>query len=413
MSTQEVQDKQKSKRGRPRKITSDNAVVDDISGLIAKKRGRKRKTDNPSSTSDPNQTLLPINTKSYIVQLKIKSSDLEKIQSRFIDTSQKIGYHDLDDHNNCNNRNCHDNDGIADGKSEIRSSPNYTEYYNLLNKLEVPYKTDPLPNTCTPSGDMPNVPVFYQTITIPILPENVPIKLFGEYQSHQSRQSSLSTDSEDSQHNTNDLLLPLLDNNGAWPDKSPYACWNCDMYFNGTPWGIPEPLKEPIDGKYYCYGNFCSPECVARYLSDRENTIDFWEKYSILCMIYQKVKNMPPETKVMMAPPKESLLKYGGKLSYENYHNVASLDQKVEIYKLPMVPVLLHIGEMYRSTNINNIMQNNTHKQPAKCGRPCKSKKFVPLDPEKITRATENIRQKTDTLLKSNYTLDQCLRVQT
>jgi hypothetical protein len=201
--------------------------------------------------------------------------------------------------------------------------------------------------------------------------------------------------------------LPLFNhNNNQWPKKSPYACWNCDEFFDGTPIGIPD--KE-VDGKFYCYGNFCWFSCVARYLKDRESAQDFWMRYSLLCIIYQKACNLSPGSKVPIAPPRESLAKYGGKYSYEQYHQIDQSNKIVEIYKLPLVPVLLHIEEMSKSTNINNIIQKNNQKQnnnPAEIFK--KTRKFIPVDPQKILKAEENFKQKTQERLQSNYTLHDC-----
>jgi hypothetical protein len=237
---------------------------------------------------------------------------------------------------------------------------------------------------------------------IPILPANVPIKLFDDMKSYNN---SKNDEICDTYRDTRNLLLPLLDNHGLWPEKSPYACWNCDFHFSGTPWGIPDNHKEPINDLFYGYGNFCSPECTARYISDRENTVEFWEKYSILCLIYQTVFNLPPESKVMLAPPRETLKKYGGKLSYENYHNINKQTQTVEIYKLPMVPVRLHIDEMSRSSNIDNLIQKGMNEHRVR-----KQKKVIPIDPIKVSQAEANIRNRALCISENKYTLDHCLQ---
>jgi len=144
-------------------------------------------------------------------------------------------------------------------------------------------------------------------------------------------------------------------------------------------------------------------------LTEHDHSIDFWNKYSLLCIIYQKAYNLSPETKVPIAPPKEALNKYGGKLSYETYHNTSKNDTIVEIYKLPLIPILLHIGELNKSTNISTIIQNNCININTQ-RKVVKTKKYVPIDPVRISQAEQNITQRTNTLLKSNFTLDKCLR---
>ena len=52
------------------------------------------------------------------------------------------------------------------------------------------------------------------------------------------------------------------------------------MSFNSCPVGIPD--KEYM-GKYYCYGNFCSFSCSARYIYEKESNTDYIKKYSMCC----------------------------------------------------------------------------------------------------------------------------------
>lgn len=405
-------EKTKPKRGRPRKNPNQSPPQPETtkpeSIIVPKKRGRKRKIDklNTDGQKKITENMVTI-SKNYIVQLKIKSSDLEKIQKQFINKSQKIGYDNVNQENLVTNGGHTHENYFVNNKDRSDEKYSFNEYYNLLNRLELPLI--PVPHEISESI-LPKIQNMYQNIAVPILPENVPIKLFDANQSSDSQNSQI-VGLHELSRNTGDIMLPLLDDNGLWPDKSPYACWNCDSFFSGTPWGVPDPKKEPVDGKFYCYGNFCSGECVARYLADREHTIDFWDKYSLLCLIYQRAYNLPPETKVPIAPPKETLSKYGGKLSYENYHNMTKQDYTVEIYKLPLIPVLLHIGEMYRSTNINNIIQNNSQKPQKPVNKPYKTKQVIPIDPLKMSKAEENIKQKTNVLLGSSYTLDNCLNL--
>ncbi len=149
-------------------------------------------------------------------------------------------------------------------------------------------------------------------------------------------------------------------------------------------------------------------------MSERETTIDFWSKYSLLCILYQKAYHLPPGTKVPIAPPRESLIKYGGKLSYEDYHQVHKNNRKVEIYKLPLIPVMLHIQEIERSTNINNIIEKNQSKNAqiattqVSTSKVKKLNQFIPIDPQKLLKAQKNLKEKNQERLQSNYTLDNC-----
>jgi hypothetical protein len=374
-------DKLKNKRGRPRKnpqpvpvTTSEETIT------VAKKRGRKKKSETLGCEGQPAESVVmkpTILVKNYVVRLKITINDLDKIQKRFVNKSQDVGYVSnavsLNDH----------------------YDTRYAEYYNVLNHLEIPLT----PVQQISEDLMPKIANIYQKVNIPITPENVPIQLFDD--------RGTKSYSSDNIRTTSNIILPLLDNNGHWPEKSPYACWNCDTYFTGTPIGLPD--KE-VNGQFHCHGNFCWFDCVARYLVDHEDTFGFWEKYSLLCLIYQRVMNLPPETKVPFAPPKESLIKYGGPLSYEEYHKMSQSNRTIEIYQLPLIPVMLHISEVYQATNINGIMQRVQSGATKTEIVRSKNKQFIPIDPLKVSKAEENMKQRNDTMLRSSYTLEKCLQ---
>ena len=419
-------DKRKGKRGRPRKIPIENETSAPDSNnskqIQTKKRGRKKKNEtsyNLSTDSSKGQTTFSTSlvTKNYIVQLKVKSSDLEKIQKQFITKTQQIGYKPLVTQKPVDNSKFLD---LADIE-EKQKDTHFDEYFKLLNSLEMPLISVPdLMQQNMICGDqknnLPEIPIIYHNLAITVLPGNVPLKLFNEddeeenltgvnaYQGEKSKEEN-----SKAFRNTTNLILPQFSGNGGkWPEKSPYACWTCDIFFDGTPIGIPEKESE---GQFHCYGNFCDFPCAARYLCDREDKSEFWTKYSLLCVVYQKAYSLPPDTRVPIAPPRESLSKFGGKLSYEEYHQARKLNKTIEIYKLPLIPVMLHIEEISKSTNINNIIEKNNSKQNFSSKIPPKIKKvnrFIPIDPQKLIKAEENLKLKTQERLQSNYTLDDC-----
>lgn len=390
-------EKQKSKRGRPRKDSDDGNETEQVV-VIPKRRSRNSKKTGDEETSRP--LVAPVVPRNFIIQLKIKSSDLSKIQNHFMTKSQKVGYNEPFSTMSTSTSTSTSTSASVNVTPISTITSDFSEYYSLLNNMEPPLIMT------NDEAKLPKIPNLYNDITIPILPENVPLKLFDK------GMNSCAVPAR-AFRQTNDILLPLITSDGTWPEKSPYACWNCDTFFSGTPIGIPDPNISPqkeIDGKFYCYGNCCSFECAARYISDHESNLSFWEKYSLLCFIYQKAFNLPPESKIIIAPPKETLSKYGGTLSYESYHNLSKLDYTVEIYKLPLVPVLLHIGEMYRSTNINNLI-NKEHEPPAQSPPQTsfmKIKKFIGVDPTRFSQAQKNLKQKTQNIIQNTSSLDKC-----
>lgn len=351
-------------RGRPRKISGDITVA----SKTHKKKSLLTETD--VCDKSIHNTVIP--PTSYIVQLKVRSKDLLKIQKQFVDN---VGNSNFGNNYNFGN-NC-----IGNDRQVIKDNGICEEEYKLI--------IDSIENTESRKycDLLPQIPNIYQNIVIPVLESNVPIKLFDkDYENDKSLCEN--------NRITNEMLLPLVCDHGQWAMKSPYACWNCDSYFTGTPIGIPD--KEN-NGKFYCYGNFCSFECAARYLMDHENTIDYWNKYSLLCQLYQIAYKLPPDSKVTIAPPKETLTKYGGKLSYDEYHKTNLISDAVTIYKLPLIPVQYHMDINYHAI----------HPTPTTLIR---NQKHISIDPQKLILAEENIKKKNDERLKSTYTLIQCLK---
>ena len=134
-----------------------------------------------------------------------------------------------------------------------------------------------------------------------------------------------------------------------------------------------------------------------------------------MCLIYQQVFNLPPETKVPIAPPREALSKYGGKLSYEMYHNFSHYNQVIEIYKLPLIPVLLHISELSRSVKIDGRVSltgggGNIVGASPSVNKHGKTKKYIPVDPEKVSQAIKNVNRLMADAVGSANTIDKCFR---
>lgn len=407
----EINHEKKGKRGRPRK----NPVVIPETPTInapAKKRGRKKKIE--PTQSIVNQEPIQINktqtchsfiTKNYIVQLRVKSSDLEKIQKQFINKTLQIGYKPPTSIN-----------------ANEQTNTNFDEYDKLLNGLDIPLPAFDLKpylndqsNSIETSNQLPSTVVFYNKPTIAVSPENVPIALFSDNEEiSQNGHSNQRAEFPKFYRNTSNILLPLLNlSSGKWPATSNYPCWNCTAYFTGTPIGYVEGENNGMVN--WESRNFCSFECSACYTRVRNNDIDFWIKYSILNIQYQKVYGLSPTHRIKIPPPPEqSLIIFGGKLTFEQYHNYHKHEMVVEIYKLPIMPVLLHIEEISKSTDINKIIKNNQNKNDTapknqlKLVTQKKNSRYIPIDPLKLQKAEENLKQKNQERIQSNYSLDNC-----
>jgi hypothetical protein len=392
ISTKSSSESKRRGRGRPRKVL-DSQAQEEVHEVVQevqepektdnhKKQGRKKKLSQTSSLFQ----LQPKIRKSYIIQLNISTTDLDKIQEQFTEKVRNIGYNDID---NDNHKNPEDLD----------------DYNQLINRLEQPFENKE-------DQSIPKIPTLYSGTAVPVLPENIPVQLFNETEYLDSDQLvETRTSRIKSFRNTTNLVLPLFKVNGnTWPKKSPYPCWECNSYFDGTPVGIPEKQE---NGKFYCSGNFCDLTHVARYMKDRMTTSEFWEMYSLLCTLYQIIHKLPPTAVCPLAPKQQARALYGGKLSDEEYFNYHKLDKKIEVYKLPLVPVLLHIEELSKVTNIKKLIERNQNQVVNQVGsfgrrRVNKKKRFIPIDPKKIDSAKRNLMKLKQERIQNNITLHNC-----
>ena len=100
-----------------------------------------------------------------------------------------------------------------------------------------------------------------------------------------------------------------------WPEKTDVACWNCTFEFDAIPIAVPKSLRHR---KHFdkCYGVFCSFNCAKRYVIT-QNNFDMWSQLQLLSLLHKRVLGCT--VKVIPAPPRQALLRFGGYLSIDEY----------------------------------------------------------------------------------------------
>jgi hypothetical protein len=120
------------------------------------------------------------------------------------------------------------------------------------------------------------------------------------------------------------------------------ACFWCTCDFDNPPIFLP---KHEINGTYYCYGCFCSPECATAYLlKEPIDTSTRFERYHLLnhiyCKIYEYKKNIKP------APdPYYTLTKYYGNLSIQEYRRLLKSERLLLVVDKPLSRTLPELHE--------------------------------------------------------------------
>ena len=140
------------------------------------------------------------------------------------------------------------------------------------------------------------------------------------------------------------------------------ACFWCTYQFDNEPIMIP---KYELKNTYYCYGNFCSPECACSYLMNEniESSHKF-ERYYLLNNIYCKIYNY--EKNIKFAPsPFYTLDKYYGNLNIQEYRQLLKNERLLLVVDKPLsklLPELYDENEDYilnkKSINKNSYKLN-------------------------------------------------------
>lgn len=121
------------------------------------------------------------------------------------------------------------------------------------------------------------------------------------------------------------------------PEKTDVACFWCAHEFDSAPCFL--PVKEEF-GTYHVYGNFCTPQCALGFLLEEHlDSHVRWERMALLHRMYRPIGKAG--SRLYPAPPRQSLKKFGGVYTYEQYRSIVN-DQKVrvDVHKPPMVSIL-------------------------------------------------------------------------
>jgi hypothetical protein len=170
----------------------------------------------------------------------------------------------------------------------------------------------------------------------------------------------------------------------GWPAHSSYACWHCCHTFNTTPVGIPLLM---VNMEFHCYGNFCSYNCAKRYLRPNAEDLtlmeltdtlindDIGEQMQLLELLCHIETGSPIDQPIKPAPPRLSLIMFGGDKTIEAFRNNANCNTCYHIFRSPMVPISYQMEESMD-----------------KVGR--KRNQRVSLDTVKIQRAFNELNEK-------------------
>jgi hypothetical protein len=186
-----------------------------------------------------------------------------------------------------------------------------------------------------------------------------------------------------------EIMNGFVSNSTIKVQKTDICCWWCCHSFECVPWGIPQKY---VDNKFEIYGVFCSANCTLSYLLDMDRDEDYlWEKVALLNLLHYKVYGK--YEKIIPAPNKIALQKFGGSMSLEDFHNLIEINNKGYTIEFPpcnnVIPVL---EEIYKKNNLTS--------------------SFIPVDKNRISRANNELKLKRSTPINNNRnTLDSCMNI--
>jgi len=122
------------------------------------------------------------------------------------------------------------------------------------------------------------------------------------------------------------------------PSETTVACFWCCENFAGRPCIIPSHV---IDEVWQVYGNFCTPQCSMAYLiSELLDTHTRWERIALLNRLYSSFIN----GRIYPAPPRETMKRFGGPISSEEFHSICDGKRiRIDVHLPPMVSILASI----------------------------------------------------------------------
>jgi len=129
------------------------------------------------------------------------------------------------------------------------------------------------------------------------------------------------------------------------------ACFWCTYDFDNDSIMIP---KYELKGVYYCYGNFCSPECAASFLmNENVDSSKKFERYYLLNNVYCKIYNY--EKNIKCAPsPFYMLEKYFGNLNIQEYRKLLKNERLLLLVDKPLAKLLPELYDENEDYILNN-----------------------------------------------------------
>ena len=169
------------------------------------------------------------------------------------------------------------------------------------------------------------------------------------------------------------------------------TCWWCTCSFDSQVFSM--PIRASQHNQFETIGCFCSPECCAAYIFDKNAyNGDAWKNYEMLHHMVSSSYD-GQTIRIKLAPPREILQKYGGNYTIDGYRQLLKDYRKdVHICMPPINPIRKVIDE---------VSVDYTRKQH----------KFLPIDTSRVKKAETELSLKRKKKQSSENTLEAFMRL--
>lgn len=337
------------KRGRKKK-EPDNVQV-------KKKRGRKLAVDYYSTSACKREMSKPSSSISNtILQLNVEPTETTDYSFQPVHEEDYLKYHldqefkKLQDSKNTDILETYlesGKKGTLEDLYKSRLESRVEQESDFIKKLENFYTTDtPLPPTAATIVQEPPV----QLVPTQLIPTQLKQKLIEQ------AGSTLIKDLD------KPVSVKILKNliNVEWPEYTTIKCWWCCYNFDTIPIGMPIKYHKK-DDKYHVRGIFCSIGCMYAHCIDTA-IMKKQTTYPMIKDFYNRLTNKPITSKIKPAPPRETLVDFGGEWTIDRFRT-ESVNSR--IYKRIEYPMMIK-EDMVHSSDIDNMKKIHIRKNASK-----------------------------------------------
>lgn len=327
--------------------------TEDITGLVKKKRGRKKKCDilAAAAAAEKVQTVVP--------EQEVKEDKPKSRRGR--KTKAVVSAYEVDNGANT----------LSDDENIIVKLDTRGLNQDNMGFLDI---TEIQPNAYDAQNSFESTPQY--------LSRDMPSPHMSEEEEHHAPDIA--------ELKVVDLLKDFQKKSDhcEWPQNTSIACYWCCHQFHTVPFGIPVKYH---NGKFHVYGCFCSLECATAFnFSSQESSDEIWERFNLINLLSRKLSYKPL---VKSAPSRLALKMFGGHLDIEAFREYFDSNKILSENFPPMMTLTQQIEE------INECDINSEYR-------------YIPIDHDRINKYKEKLTLKrTKPLQNYKHTLDHMMNL--